>query len=68
MSGPRGAHQGTTRLLSVTLVLLGVAMIVSTLARGGGPTAYGLLIGLLFVVAGGARLWLAVRLSQRDRS
>jgi len=48
---------GATRLLSVLMVLLGVAMIVRTLAGGGGPVALGLLLGLLFVGAGGGRLW-----------
>lgn len=47
-----------TRYLSGLIALLGVAMIVATLLRGGGPTAVGLLMGALFVAAGGARLWL----------
>jgi hypothetical protein len=44
-------------LLSATMVLLGVAMIVRTLSAGGGPLAVGILLGLLFVAAGGGRLW-----------
>jgi hypothetical protein len=32
-------------------------MIVMTLARGGGPLAIGLLFGVLFILAGGGRLW-----------
>ena len=43
--------------LSAAMVLLGVAMIVRAVAGGGGPLAYGVLIGLLFVLAGAARLW-----------
>jgi hypothetical protein len=46
-----------TRLLSLALVGLGVAMIVRTLAAGGGPLAVGLLLGLLFVAAGAGRIW-----------
>ncbi len=46
-----------TGLLSGVMVLLGVAMIVRTLAAGGGPLAVGLLLGLLFVAAGAGRLW-----------
>jgi hypothetical protein len=42
--------------ISVVLVLLGLAIIVRTLAAGGGPLAYGLLMGALFIVAGVARL------------
>jgi hypothetical protein len=47
----------TTRLLSGLMVLLGVAIIVRTLAAGGGPLATGLLFGVLFVAAGAGRLW-----------
>jgi hypothetical protein len=41
------------------MVLIGVALLVSTLARGGGPLAIGVLFGVLFVAAGVARLYLA---------
>jgi hypothetical protein len=47
--------------LSVITLLLGVAMIVVTLSRGGGPLAIGLVFGVLFVLAGGGRLWLQRR-------
>ena len=47
----------TTTALSVITLLLGVAMIVVTLARGGGPLAIGLLLVVLFIHAGGGRLW-----------
>jgi hypothetical protein len=47
--------------LSILLVLLGVAIIVRTVAAGGGPLAYGLLMGLLFVVAGVGRILLERR-------
>jgi hypothetical protein len=46
-----------TALLSGVLVLLGLAMIGRTLAGGGGPLAFGLLVGVLFVAAGAGRLW-----------
>jgi prolipoprotein diacylglyceryltransferase len=45
------------QILSALIGLLGVAIIVTTLARGGGPLATGLLVGLLFVAAGAGRLW-----------
>ena len=48
---------GVTVLLSATMVLIGVAMIARTLSAGGGPLAVGILLGLLFVAAGGGRLW-----------
>ena len=46
-----------TSLLSAIMLVLGVAMIAITLSRGGGPLAFGLLVGVLFIAAGGGRLW-----------
>ena len=46
-----------TQLLSALRVVIGLAMIVRTLAGGGGPVALGLLLGLLFVGAGAGRLY-----------
>jgi hypothetical protein len=47
----------TTVVLSALLVVLGVAIIVRTIAAGVGGGS-GLLIGALFVVAGGLRFYL----------
>jgi hypothetical protein len=46
-----------TLLLSGLMVLIGVAMIVRTVAAGGGALAAGILLGLLFVAAGAGRIW-----------
>jgi hypothetical protein len=46
-----------TAALSGLMVLLGLAMIVQAIARGGGPLATGIVLGLLFVAAGAGRLW-----------
>ena len=46
-----------TRVLSALMVLIGMAIIVRTVAAGGGPVALGLLLGLLFVAAGAGRLY-----------
>ena len=62
------AYQSSTRLFGVLIALLGVAMVVTTLARGGGPLALGVILGVLFTVLGCARLYLAGGLrSQRGR-
>ena len=50
-----------TLVLSLLIMGLGVAMIVVTLSNGGGPVAVGIIIGLLFVAAGGGRLWVERR-------
>ena len=59
MRAPRDLHRTSTRILSTALLLLGLAMIVVTLAAGGGPLATGVLLGLLFAAAGAGRLWVA---------
>jgi hypothetical protein len=50
-----------TSVLSGVLVVLGAAIIVRTLADGVGG-GLGLLIGALFILAGGARLYLQRRI------
>jgi hypothetical protein len=50
-------HGIATRVLSVMMVVLGVAILVTTIARGGGPLAVGTLLGVLFTAAGLGRLY-----------
>jgi hypothetical protein len=61
MRAPRDLHRTSTRILSTVLLVLGLAMIVVTVAGGGGPLATGVLLGLLFAAAGAGRLWVASR-------
>lgn len=61
MPDPRQLHRTTTRVLSLAMVALGVALVARTLAAGGGGLAYGLVVGVLFVAAGVARLYLLTR-------
>ena len=49
-----------TIALSGLLALLGVAMIIATVGRGGGPIAIGVVVGAAFMVLGCARAYLAV--------
>ncbi|MBA3263143.1 MAG: hypothetical protein H0T69_11895, partial [Thermoleophilaceae bacterium] len=51
------AHLASTRLLSAALLLVGVAMVVSTIVRGGGALAVGVVLGTMFALVGTARLW-----------
>jgi multisubunit Na+/H+ antiporter MnhB subunit len=67
MRAPRDVHRTATRALSAAMVVLGVAIIVRTLVAGGGALAVGLILGVLFVVAGAGRLWVA-GLGRGDRS
>lgn len=43
------------------MCLLGVAMVVATLARGGGPLAVGVIAGAAFALLGAGRVVLAAR-------
>jgi hypothetical protein len=53
-----GAPTRVTIVLSILLVVLGTALIVETAVVGGGV---GYLLGVLFVLAGGLRLYLSLR-------
>ena len=55
----RRAYTTSTQVLSAILMLIGVAMIVSTLARGGGAVALGVILGIGLTALGAGRLWLA---------
>lgn len=59
------AHQRLSAVLSAILIVLGVAMVATAIVGGGGPFSYGVVIGVLFTVAGAARLWLATRGTRR---
>jgi hypothetical protein len=61
MSGPRRLHSSSTRILSIAMIVIGLALIVRTLVAGGGPLATGLVFGVLFMLAGAARLYLQLR-------
>lgn len=50
-----------TRVLSALMIVIGVALVVRTLAAGGGAGAVGIVLGVLFVLAGAGRLWVASR-------
>jgi hypothetical protein len=58
------AHLASTRLLSAVLLLVGVAMVASTVARGGGPLAVGVVLGTMLILVGVARLFLARTLAR----
>jgi hypothetical protein len=54
-------YQLAVRIFSVTIIGFGLAMLVLTVARGGGPLAVGVLFGLLFIALGSGRLYLSMR-------
>jgi hypothetical protein len=53
---PREIQRTATRILSSIMVVLGVLIVVLTIANGGGPVSLGTVLGVLFVLAGVMRL------------
>ena len=66
MPEPRDVQRQTSNVLSFLLILLGLGMVVRTLAGDGGALAIGLVLGLLFVASGAGRLYLNGRLMRRE--
>jgi len=64
MPSPERLYTGSVRALSVVFVVLGAALIVVTLAAGGGPVSLGMLMGLGFLAVGAGRLWVSSRMGR----
>ena len=60
MPTPGQAHRAATRILSLTMIGIGVAIIVRTVLAGGG-VGLGFLLGAMFVALGCGRLYLQSR-------
>ena len=58
---PRQLQRSSTRVMSILMVVVGVALLVRTVAAGGGPVTTGVLMGVLFILAGAGRLYLQSR-------
>jgi hypothetical protein len=57
------AYRESTRAVGAIICLLGIAMVVITLARGGGVLAVGVIVGVAFAVLGALRVVIANRLT-----
>jgi hypothetical protein len=62
MTSPERVYAGSVRTLSVVMLGLGVAILIKTIASGGGPLSIGVLLGIVFMAVGVGRLWLASRM------
>jgi hypothetical protein len=54
-------YRAVTRIFSVVIIGFGLAILIRTLAGGGGLASAGLWLGLLFIAIGVARLYIALR-------
>jgi hypothetical protein len=55
------AHRTGTLILSSAMLLIGIALIATAIAVGASATSGRIILGVLFVAAGGARLYLLAR-------
>jgi hypothetical protein len=58
---PDEVYRGVTRIFAVIIVGFGLTIVIVTLAHGGGPASFGVLIGILFSLLGAGRLYLSLR-------
>ncbi len=61
MPSPEGIYHGSVRAFSVAFIAIGLVVLIRTVAGGGGPASFGVVLGVLFVAIGVARLWIASR-------
>ena len=54
-------YQSSTILLGGLLIVLGVAVMITTLAAGGGPLATRFILGAMLALLGAGRVYLARR-------
>ena len=60
----RDGYQGAVRVFSAAFVVVGLLLLVVTLANGGGPASLGFLMGLAFLLVGVGRLWIGMRMER----
>jgi hypothetical protein len=56
VGSPDRIYRVSVRVFSIVFVALGLAILVVTLSRGGGPLSIGTLLGLAFLAVGVIRL------------
>jgi hypothetical protein len=61
MDFPERIYRGSIRLFSLVFVVLGLGLLVTTFAKGGGPLSVGTLLGVAFLAVGVGRLWISAR-------
>jgi hypothetical protein len=57
----RQVHRMGTYVLSLAMLVIGLALIVQVAAGNGGPLSARLLLGVLFVAGGAGRTYLEIR-------
>jgi uncharacterized membrane protein HdeD (DUF308 family) len=57
MSGPARFHRGATRVFSLLMLAIGIALLVQAFAGSSGSTVIRLVLAVLFIAAGIGRLY-----------
>jgi uncharacterized membrane protein len=57
-------YRHAVRGFSLAFVLIGLVVLVVTLANGGGPASVGVLMGIAFLAVGIGRLWIGARMER----
>jgi hypothetical protein len=57
-------YKHAVRGFSLAFVLIGLVVLVVTLANGGGPASVGVLMGVAFIAVGVGRLWIGARMER----
>jgi hypothetical protein len=57
-------YKQAVRVFSAVFVLIGLLVLVVTLANGGGPASVGVLMGVAFLAVGVGRLWVGARMER----
>jgi hypothetical protein len=58
---PSRIYRSATNVMSLLMVVIGVVLVIRTIAAGGGVIASGILLGILFILAGAIRLYVQLR-------
>jgi hypothetical protein len=61
MPQQRQLRRSYTRVMSILMMVIGIAILIRTIVAGGGAAATGVLLGVLFLAAGAGRLYLQYR-------
>jgi hypothetical protein len=61
MPDPRRVRHSSTLVFSTLMIVIGIVLLVRTVAAGGGVASTGVLLGVLFVAAGAGRFYLQSR-------
>jgi drug/metabolite transporter (DMT)-like permease len=60
------AYRESTRAVGAIICVLGIVIVVVTVANGGGPLSLGVIVGVAFALLGALRVIIANRLTPPD--